>query len=258
MLRRAILAATMASCLPLLSAHAQEGAVYRDGLPQVLPPQQGATPAVSDATFSAAYKRAGRPRLVVYWMRRLADEVKAPTVTREETAGALLLGAASTGSSAAIVGGYAETREHTSGVRVPQADDRLAEEHSAAAESAFMDGLMRTGVRLVDRSTIIRRSAGKDAEQSAAEIKALSDRAEVLVEVTASGYGGHTDLTYRVAAIRTSDGRVLASVVLDREDLEDLGTWESRKGGGYRKTTDPDAVGSALASRLRDRLAQTW
>lgn len=239
------------------SAAAQDGAVYREGLPAVLTPAEDAVTRPV-AGFREAYARAGRPRAVVFWMRALSDAVADPTVIRTDRAGAAALGAERSRGAAVVTGGWAESRQTVIGDLPQPADDALGEPGSAAAEAAFANALLGEGVRLVDRAVITRLSATEAAGQKAAETAALRKMADVLIEVTAGGAGPAPVLTYVVTAIDLADGSVLARVAVDPDDLEEAADYEAVPGGGYQRILTAESLGAALSAKLRERLARAW
>lgn len=242
----ALVAAVLAGLPAAVHAQAQDAPLYREGMPAVLSPADDGM--VSAAGFAEAYARAGQPRVVVFWMRRLSDMVAAPDVLVESTVGAVAVGPGGIG--------YAEGRALIDGALPQPADDRLGERASLLAEAAFTDALRSAGVTLVDRAAIIRLSA-EAGDQQAAETAAIAGKADVLVEVTAAGYGAADAMLYRVSAVRTADGRSLGSAVLDPEEV-DMVSYEARTGGGYRPVIEPERLGAALARRLLAQLATAW
>ncbi|KJS36523.1 MAG: hypothetical protein VR70_13940 [Rhodospirillaceae bacterium BRH_c57] len=243
------------------AASAQEGpaanGLYRDGLPAVLE-QAEKTGFVAAPEFRDAYGRAGAPRMVVFWMRPLGEATSTPRVTRDHTTGVAVVGAASSGATAASVGGFSQTRERSVGLLVDVPPDPLAPSSSRAAEAAFTDALLQSGVRMVDRTAIIRLQGGDAADPRVAETTALKDAADVLVEITASGGGGPDQLIYAIRATRVADGTVLASTVVEEEELRQAMTYEASASGGYHPTLTPRALGRLLAGRLQTLLAARW
>lgn len=232
-------------------------ALYRDGVPAVLGPAETAVPIpVPVPGFRDAYQRAGAPRIVVFWMRSLGDQLTSPHVTREVAAGAALVGVAD--STAVAVGGYSSVRERTTGLSAASSEDPLGQVVSPAAQAAFTDSLLQSGVRLIDRAAITRLKGGDATDPRVAEAAALKGQSDVLVEITATGAGAPDALVYALKATRVSDGVVLVAATLDEEDLRGAKTYEPSSSGGYRLTLTPRSLGYLLASSLQRQLAARW
>ncbi|WP_144037373.1 hypothetical protein [Sphingomonas sp. TZW2008] len=205
-----------------------EGRTERVGQPatMVAPPSPPDPAVTRTAGFAAAYARARSPRIVVFWNRELTDDLD---TDREQVT--TLSGTTSSNGETHRAdytrrrAGYADmsssSTEHVEGEirstsrRIDKG--RRASVHSEAIdfdiERGFCDTLAGAGVRLVDRTAILRAAglAANTTNVQEAEARGLLDRAELLIEVvpmtdprTPSG------TSYRIIARELSTGRVLA------------------------------------------------
>jgi hypothetical protein len=243
---------------------------YRLGVPSVMtPPRPPPAPPLS--SFQAAYRRAGRPRLVIFFNRDLADAPSGGPVLRRQDATTreeVPLGAAAAPAQRSGVPADA-TRDETGGSPVPQGapgrriETRRTTEFSVQRptagarraildeagqwgfESAFNSPLTADGVYLVDRSTAIRLAAlahGDDPQRL--EVAAIRSYAEmaVVVRATASSEGA---VLFRITTIDTRNGRILTDEMLPASN-------------GPITSEAAAEAGRSAALHLIDRLTQSW
>lgn len=200
------------------SGKAANGGMYRSDLPPVLAPEStidhAATTQAQRAAFRAAYQRAGRPRVVIFWNRELEDELVDIRSERVD------IQAAGVQTGPAGVGVIAATRQQ----RLDNPAQRGGLSSTLAPlEAAFVQVLAETGVRLVDRATALRlqhaqrRQAGKPVDDSRAnEIDAISGRADVLLEVMVVRAGAQPDaVELKLLAKDTRSGELLFALSSD-------------------------------------------
>jgi hypothetical protein len=235
-------------------AMASDGAQSRDGHPVTLAP----TPPAADPSrlvtdrFSAAYARAGRPRIVVFWNRELTDDVASGT---EEVT---TLSSDSSGQASA----WRQERARRRGLDIDaeaRADQHLDAElrtrtrridtgrrttpHGEGAdfdiERGFTDALAQAGARLMDRTALIRSGAlgGDTANTQAIETRALLNRADWTLEVVAMGDG-----RWRIVARDVANGRIVAHAASTGQPPTRVMPWIAGERGFVRAT--PRAVGS--------------
>lgn len=241
--------------LPLLAlllattpAHGQ----WRDGRPPMAAPGQGmragqpmtmdAPPPAADpdrATidrFAAAYARAGRPRVALLWNRELTAEVETgredvTTLNVEREPGRLDAELRST------------TRAHDSGARAAASGD---EGTDFDMERGLADGLSGAGVRLIDRTAILRTGAlGADTTNvQALETRALLGKAEWTLEVVAMNDG-----RWRIVARDLASGQVVARGVSAGRPAVRAMPWVAGE-RGFVRATAPDAGPYAMGRQI--------
>jgi hypothetical protein len=180
------------------------------------PPPRPAYSASPSASFSAAYRRAGSPRVIVFWNREFSDEVASRYTD--------------------VVRGHSESRSGVSGGESYRTDDLavsagtergddsrresdFTERADWKLESAFLSGLAGNGVALVDRNTVMRK-AGRGAalmpNQQSIETDALVGFADILIEVLqTSDDAAPLGTSFRISVKRIRDGRLISQFVSD-------------------------------------------
>ncbi|WP_230772258.1 hypothetical protein [Sphingomonas sp. Leaf4] len=207
--------ALMATALTIVPATAQwrdgqppmaGNATTRSGQPLTLPaPPAAADPArIELARFAAAYAAAGRPRVVVFWNRELTadldsgrEEVTRLHVDGEQRAeGSRSETAWRRGTDTEVTanGSSRIDAEQVTTTRTLDPGRRAAADDEARdfdIERGFSDALADAGVRLIDRTAILRTTAlGNDtANVQSIETRALLGRAEWTLEVVAMNDG---------------------------------------------------------------------
>jgi hypothetical protein len=209
------------------------GGPYRDGQPMVMtPPPPPADPAIgASARFRAAYARAGRPRIVIFWNREFTDDV----ATKHESYTNLHSRTDVSGqsSSSTNVGyGYADTASQGSASSETNAsirsgvdnmtdnrrDSSFSEAEDFDAEASFTSQLQGAGANLIDRTSIMRttglaKRAGETSNIQGIETSAILGKADIVLEVVqladsrkASG------VSFRVIARNVRSGKVVATL----------------------------------------------
>lgn len=194
--------------IAILSQAAPVEAQYRPGEPPTLPRPAPARDVGEQtlAGFSGAYKRAGSPRIVVFWNRHFDDEVssryKEVTDYEEINDGAGRI------TSRKSVGDERTTTKRKS---------NLAEPIEWELEGAFVETMTNAGVRLVDRISIMRtQGAAEGAEEranvQAIETRAITGKADIVVEILrADDPRSSAGIAFRIVARDIRDARILAS-----------------------------------------------
>ena len=228
MTRRSILLAL----LPLVFVATPAQAQFRDGQPGVLQP----APAPRDPgagvnqAFAATYRRAGSPRIVVFWNREFDDEVASEyedrTVDHEvtDTSNHALeeTTAGPSGQTVRREGGELteRMRETTAGTRRVKPAARAqqgGESTNWLLEDAFSAVLAQAGARLVDRKMVMRLTgsslgAGERANLQDLETRGMSRYADIVLEVLAApDTGAPGGAAYRIVARDLRTARPLGS-----------------------------------------------
>lgn len=212
--------------------------------------------------FAAAYARAGRPRVALWWNRGLSDRVASETREVQR----ITAQANREGTWAGIT-----ASRGTEVARESERRSTLAERDLFQVETEFTRRLLDAGVQVVDRATIVRLAAGKDAQApapqntQALEMAALAGHADLFLEVLLSadpaaplGWGFRTNLK----AVKS--GQVLGTAYLDA--MPELppagrGTYVARAGGYDLVPAPPakvtvQAIGDALALQTMQELTR--
>ena len=271
-------------CLAVTApAAGQTGDVfYRPGQPPVIEPVEQAERVERDSVlqrFQAAYRRAGSPRIVLFWNRTFDDRVSAwrPAVRthgRDELGFSAHLRSErrpqeeGNGPTDHRIDGSArydwsrqiDGFDPTPGVRgLGAADD-------AGLESGFVQTLSGGAARLIDRAAMLRiLGDGGGSDLQVIEAAALRDHADLLVEMVrapAPGVPLGSVFQIRVKELRT--GRLLVS--LSRDGVQALEQAEARYEAGengFVRVARPshelaEIIGERLALATMDALTAYW
>jgi hypothetical protein len=211
--------------------------------------------------FAQAYARAGRPRIALWWNRRLDDR---PADDSREIA--RVTAELSADGRRARVESFSGRETQAPAQRAT----RLAERDLFQVETEFTRRLLDGGVRVVDRATLLRLTAAHQAQPAAMdlqqlEMRALLGHAEYLLEVLISaddsaplGVGFRTDLK------TVHGGQLLGSAYLTAmPELPPPGRGQYvARPGGYELMPPPparisvQAIGDALALQAMQELAR--
>jgi hypothetical protein len=228
---------------------------YRKGQADVLTPAPApgsGGPAFSNAAFSAAYAKAGKPAMAVLWNREFSDMLQqssAQTLTIDtaaagvatqqggrvsgfSTEGAAVGGpgwVASERSGRSATYGAAEQRAAVVGnTTITSADTKTSqaqrrgpvERVDLQMRSSFLQTIAASGVRLVDRNVIMRTTAAKqkgsalDSQQI--ETEAISKHASLLMEIlNTRDAQSPTGWSTYVSVKRLKDGMIVMEGYLD-------------------------------------------
>lgn len=240
--------------IALLSQTAPVAAQYRPGEPPTLPKPAPAPDIGGQALagFSSAYKRAGSPRIVVFWNRHFDDEVssryKEVTDYEEVNDGSGHI------TSRRSVGDERTTTKRKS---------NLAEPIEWELEGAFVETMTNAGVRLVDRASIMRAQGEADGAQERANVQAIETRAitgkaDIVVEILrADDPRSSAGIIFRIVARDIRNARILASFTTSgRPQTPRMGLVAGTD--GFVRATPPapgpDDVGRQLAVELARNL----
>lgn len=207
--------------------------------------------------FAAVYKRAGSPKVVVFWNRELSDE----TATEYED----------------VMRGRSDTRIGNNGNEVYRTDDvtvsagtrrrenaqrfsDLTERADWKLESSFISGLVSAGTVLVDRKTIVRKTgrgaAGQTPNQQSIEMDALLGHADILIEVLqTTDESAPLDTSFRVSMKRIANGRILGQFVTSARPFVGRGRFVAGPNGYERSTPPPPSVDAVARQLVEETLS---
>lgn len=197
-IRFTFLAAALTSAL-CTGVHAQRHAVE----PEVLHAQPAPPPQQVDVAgmFAESYRNAGSPRIAVYWNRQLSDTLGSNYQQFDRHTSTSHDSSTENVDSTKTSFGHAtlEEKDHShrtvdeqvSGTRLTNADPARPQTDESIGwrlESSFYDPLLAAGVRLIDRTVIMRTLNGGASQGSAPDIqsveaRALLGKADYLLEV---------------------------------------------------------------------------
>ena len=246
----------------------QPQTLYRQGQPPVLAPapapaQQVAvrievpSPPIRDA-FRTAYRRAGSPRLAVFWNRVFSDglrDMEAGNRIVIETSSARASGGADKTFSerqADRVVVKAESRTHD-GARVSP----VTEVGEFRFQAGYLQPLIREGASVIDRAAImritdaerrLRDSAVPVDDRQLIETAALKDHADLLIQIALSPSAeSKTGAFFHVNVLEVETGRIRASFFHDgtfpappKPPAEKV--WKAVRGGYIQVTEEQETA----------------
>lgn len=236
------------------TAHAQNGEVRPPVMQPAPRPPSAAAVAVSD--FRPAYRRAGSPRIVIFWNRHFDDEVasryRTTTEYEEHNDG----------------NGNIYGRSSTGDERVTSKRRDLVEEPvDWEMEGAFNSAMSGAGARLIDRTSIMRTQGQADGAQERAnvqgiETRAVTGKADITVEILSTSDGRSAEgITYRIVAKDVRNAEVLADFTTNgRPATPRMGLVAGPDGYERAKPPEPgpDDYGRQLAVELMQALTRNW
>lgn len=252
---------------------------YRKGMPAVLSPNAPPPPARNGArttlAFRRAYGRQHRPRIAIFWNREFSDRLSQWIAASRtlSTRDASVKGSGRDKSGplsidATAGSAHAEYRQVSAPEAARTGMGVLAD---AQFEAGFSAPLLAAGVRLVDRSTIMRLTHGKQESPTRSggvpdaqlvETDALrgyaDDIAEIVMLPDSRASGGKA---FRVVIKSIHDGKVIANLVLTADAPPSGDSWVAGP-DGYEKAPTPPlsarALGRSVALKTMRALASAW
>ena len=190
--------------------------------------------AIIDA-FEAANKKAGSPRIAVYFNRELSDEIR-EWIPGDRHQSTVEVSQTVSGNSIATgpVNGQATTSVKTDArsqfyVGVTGGRDDPRETWKWEFEDAITDTLLQGNASIIDRAVIFRlmakqspQTAGLDGSASTTlnEISALGEFADILVEMKVKRTSSAVGYDFRATAKSVKTGRILGSAYVSHADDE--------------------------------------
>lgn len=256
------------------------GNLYRTNTPAVLTPSTVAekdawrseTPtAATREAFRRAYRRAGSPRLAVFWNRAFDDRL------REMEAESKVVVERNLATRNEKSGRPATTREKekwTVSVENRQNSSRpqpLSEIATFKFQSGFLQPLIKAGAKVIDRAAIMRLTearrtlddqAGRVTDRQLVETVALTDRADLLIQIALSPSDkSPTGAFFDVSILEVKSGRIVAHFFNDANFAnKERTSWMAVRGGyvEVKKNRDVDLerMGRVLAAQTMDALAR--
>lgn len=246
--------ATLVAITPSQSLRAQNG----EERPPIMQPRPRAPDPASVAVsnFVPAYRRAGNPRIVIFWNREFSDEVSSEyrTVTEYED----IDDGQGMKSGRSSVG---EQRKTTK--RKALVDEAVDWD----LEGAFNQMLGRSGANMVDRTSIMRTQGVQDGAEERANVQAIETRAvagkaDLMVEILRTVDQRSPDgITFRIVVRDVNDARILADFTTDgRPPAQRMGLVAGPDGYERAKPPEPgpDDIGRQLAVELMQALTRNW
>jgi len=245
--------------------------------------------------FSAAYQRAKKPKIAIFWNRELTDTLDewygtSRTVISQNGQGSLSgnygsnnLNLSGSGNSQTSI----EQQYRTGGDQRPQ----FSETRDWQFQDGFLGPFLKAGAYVVDRAAIVRltgvNAGGMNGK--AIETKAISNMADILIEVLAANQGqSRSGYELRARVLETKTGRILGYVnsrglkewnqqpavmatnqgfiLPDDDDDETFGPGSGQEryratSQGFKATRKPpklEAVSQNLAYNVMDSLMSQW
>ena len=246
----------------------QPQTLNRQGQPPVLTPVPTPEPTVvmqvevpapqTRDAFRAAYRRAGSPRLAVFWNRVFSDRLR-----DMEASDRVVLETSRTKAS----GGADKTfSERQTGRVVVKAESRtdtgsrsspVTEIGEFRFQVGYLQPLIRAGANVIDRATIMRITDAERRLQDSAvplddrqliEITALRDHADLLIQITLSPSAeSKTGVFFHVTILEVKTGRIRASFFHDGTfprppKPPGQKVWKAVRGGYIQITKEPKTV----------------
>lgn len=224
--------------------------------------------------FAAAYRKAGSPRLAVYFNRALSDEIRewipgdhlqADLQMTHSASGHSLATGPVSGQSTTSVKADIRSRQYV-GATGGRQDPREAWkwEFEDAITSLFLQG----NAKVVDRAVIFRQMA-KQAPQTAGmdgststnlnEISALDKFADILVETQVTRSRSATGYDFRATAKNVKTGQILGTAFVNgRDDDENAPQRYVATSRGYEKQEfDPELTVEKVSRQLTLKLMRS-
>lgn len=265
--------ALLLAAIPLAGALAPglAAAQFRSDVPEVLapPPPAFDSREVQLDMSRQAYRRAGAPRIVVFWNRQLSDR----------TSNAQDLVVLKDGETTRGRGyserheGMAEVTTHSSETRIGQRDasdearrSRFGEEEEWRFLEGFDGQLQKAGLRIVDRNLAMRAVAateGASIDRQSAEMKGIAQYADLMMTVLeTSDPQAPLGVLFKITVTDLRSGVVLLSLLSDgRGQPNGSGRFVAGAHGFERErdgeVTIPGA-GANIAFETVMRMADRW
>jgi hypothetical protein len=218
------------------------------------PPPAPDQASVASSAFSSAYRRAGNPRIVIFWNRAFDDEVastyRTTTDWEEHNDGnGNSYGRSSTGDE-----------RQTSKRR-----DLVDEPVDWDMEGAFNSTMSGAGARLVDRASIMRTQGAADGAEERAnvqgiETRAVTGKADITVEILSTVDSRSSQgISYRITARDVRNATILADfTTTGRPPTPRMGLVAGPDGFERAKPPEPgpEDFGQQLAVELMQALSR--
>ena len=258
-------AAFVAAAFSCAAAEEAREGLYRKGTPPVLKPAGDAeddarrteASAARDA-FRRAYRRAGSPRLAVFWNRVFDDRL------REMEAGSRLVIEGKRDARIEEAGKTSIERdsgEWTVSLETPRDGARpwpLSEVAGFKFQTGFLAPLIESGAAVIDRAAVMRLTAARRAlavdpeasgsagaieDRQLVETAALMEHADLLIQIALSPSDeSPTGAFFHVSIIDVETGRVRATFFNDAMSGDKEKKWVAAPGGYVQVEEDRGAM----------------
>ena len=217
------------------------------------PPEQAS---VAASNFSSAYRRAGNPRIVIFWNRAFDDEVASTYRTTTEweqhnDGDGNSYGRSSTGDER----------------KTSKRPDLVDEPVDWDMEGAFNSTMSSAGALLVDRASIMRTEGAADGAEERAKVqgietRAVTGKADITVDILSTFDSRKKDgITYRITARDVRNASILADFTTSgRPPTPSMGLVVGPD--GFERATPqepgPEDFGQQLAVELMQALSRKF
>ena len=213
-----------------------------------------------------------RPGVALFWNRELSDRIAQLTVQRQSIQGSKQESASEFVSEGAKRSSKQETSAQTTDVSTfsPSEAARrgLDDRSEARLRGAFISTLAAGGLRLLDRSMMVRAAAAQASgplDVQGNEMRALQGQAKYVLEVLmVSDAQSSIGMAFSVSVKDVSSASIIFSeYVATPASKATKGRWVAVNGGaGFERapseTSSVEDIGRALALVVMTRLAASW
>ncbi len=229
-------------------------ALYRQGEPMVLTPPPAANPNASNDASVAAFRqwsrRSGNPSIVVFWGRSLTDDA---TSDFESYFAQVITATPWELTNVAVAGRQATTDSR---------DQRIGQRMSEALQASFMNTLINSGGRVMDRNALMRKaslkkSSGDIRDKQFLETIALEQGVQYLIEIVPDYKpASPTDLTFLVKVTHLPTSTVRAQFASDGKPPAGRTRFVAGAYGFERRTENRMTVENVGAQIAYDTIAK--
>lgn len=228
--------------------------LYRPGEPMVLTPPPAPNPQAGNnaaiASFREWNRRAGNPSMVVFWARSFTDDAtsdfesyfaQAITATPWEL------------TNVAVAGRQATTDSR---------DQRIGQRMSEALQASFMNTLINSGGRVMDRAALMRKAslkpdAGNIRDKQRLETIAMEQGVQYLIEIVPDYKpASPTDLTFLVKVTHLPTSTVRAQFATDAKPPADPARYIASSAGFQKVQVTRMTVENVGAQIAYDTIAK--
>jgi len=250
----------LAACLAAGAAAAQPmrmeapPALYRQGEPMVLTPAPQASPNSPNealvATFRQWSRRSGNPSFVVFWARSLTDDATSDFASYFAE---VISATPWTLSDVQVSGRVAATDSR---------DQRIGQQMSEALQASFMNTLINSGGRVMDREALMRKVSLKQSvterrDKQYLETLALEQGVEFLIEIVPDYKpSSPTDLTFLVKVTHLPTSTIRAQFASDGRPPAGRARFVAGAAGFERRTENRMTVQNVGAQIAYDTMGK--
>ncbi len=215
------------------------------------------------SSFASAYRKAGKPRLAVYFNRELSDEVREKVISdRQVWEHNTHIQGSRSGKPAAELNINSKSSSYEEyGVGVTGLRDDPSESWKWEFEDNVTQALLSASANVVDRSTILRQTSanrgntagyGGNISTNINEMRALDKYADILIELlVVPSSNSRVGYNFKATAKYIKTGRVVGSAFVDgRSNPNPVKTSFVATDSGYSKETTQEIPSISDLSRV--------